>query len=111
MSGTLRSTLDVFDEYVDAEIVRLLLCYTIPDADSWWQFEALRRVHLIPSGDTPVDDPETLNANVFRNLDFVVTEEGENFSTGYDMYLLCRSFLCLRMDVGRNNCYAWRVPS
>ena len=87
MSGTLRSTLDVFDEYEDAEIVRLLLCHTIADADPWWQFEALRRVHLIPSEDSPVDDPETLNANIFRNLDFAVTEEGENFSTGYDMRL------------------------
>jgi hypothetical protein len=82
LSGTLRSTLDVFDEYGDAEIVRSLFCHTIPDADVWWQFEALRRVQLIPSGDMPADTPETVNANVFRNLDFVVTEGGENFSTG-----------------------------
>ena len=109
MSGTLRSTLDVFDEYSDAEIVRLLLWHTIPDADSWWQFEALRRVHLIPSGDTPVDDPETLNANVFLNLDFVVTEEGENFSTGYESSMQ-KSPSAYEWNAGRNNCYVWRVP-
>jgi hypothetical protein len=45
------------------------------------QFEALRRVHLIPSADVE-EDPETVNANVFRNLDSPVSEGGENFSTG-----------------------------
>ena len=45
--------------------------------------EALRRVHLIPAGDAPSEDPETLNANVFRNLDSPVSEGGDNFSTGY----------------------------
>ena len=64
MSGTLRSTLDVFDEYEDADI-----------------YEALRRVHLIPADTSAADDDE-LNANVFRNLDSPVSEGGENFSTG-----------------------------
>ncbi|KIJ61575.1 hypothetical protein HYDPIDRAFT_31181 [Hydnomerulius pinastri MD-312] len=65
LSGTVRSTLDVFDEYQDAEI-----------------FEALRRVHLIPSEDAPEETPDTVNVNVFRNLDSSVSEGGENFSTG-----------------------------
>lgn len=40
-------------------------------------------MHLIPASDAPSEDPETLNANVFRNLDSPVSEGGENFSTGY----------------------------
>jgi len=44
------------------------------------QFEALRRVHLIPSSE---EDPvATVNANVFRDLDSPVSEGGDNFSTG-----------------------------
>ncbi|KAJ7477234.1 multidrug resistance-associated ABC transporter [Mycena galericulata] len=39
LSGSIRSTLDVFGEYSDAEI-----------------FEALRRVHLIPAGDAEVSE-------------------------------------------------------
>ena len=54
----------MFDEYEDADI-----------------YEALRRVHLIPSNAEAADDDE-LNANVFRNLDSPVSEGGENFSTG-----------------------------
>lgn len=46
------------------------------------QYEALRRVHLIPSEDTPEESADTVNANVFRNLDSPVSEGGENFSTG-----------------------------
>ena len=82
LSGTLRSTLDVFDEYEDVEIVclrffsRLMEC-----ADGSLQYEALRRVHLIPSGEVP-EENEGVNANVFRNLDSPVSEGGENFSTG-----------------------------
>lgn len=82
LSGTLRSTLDVFDEYDDAEIVS---CLSLPTLFPPWphtQFEALRRVHLIPSGDTTEEDLETINVNVFRNLDSPVSEGGENFSTG-----------------------------
>jgi len=45
------------------------------------QFEALRRVHLIPSSEE--EDPvATVNANVFRDLDSPVSEGGDNFSTG-----------------------------
>nr|VWP00708.1 DNA primase (EC [Ganoderma boninense] len=56
LSGTLRSTLDVFDEYEDAEI-----------------YEALRRVHLIPTGEVTAEENEGVNVNVFRNLDSPVS--------------------------------------
>jgi hypothetical protein len=44
------------------------------------QYEALRRVHLIPAGDEEQQD--SVNTNVFRDLDSPVSEGGENFSTG-----------------------------
>ncbi len=82
LSGTLRSTLDVFGEYEDADIVRAnLRMITLPPTNAY-KYEALRRVHLISSADTPAEAADTLNANIFRDLDSPVSEGGENFSTG-----------------------------
>jgi hypothetical protein len=56
------------------------------------QYEALRRVHLIPPADAPTEAADAVNANVFRDLDSLVSEGGENFSTG------CASSNCLCFD-------------
>jgi ABC-type multidrug transport system fused ATPase/permease subunit len=82
LSGTLRSTLDVFDEYEDAEIVSVCPLDVIRTSVDILKFEALRRVHLIPSEETPQEAIDTVNANMFRNLDSPVSESGENFSSG-----------------------------
>lgn len=77
-SGTLRSNMDPFDQFDDESI-----------------FAAFRRVHLIPSDDgSPSSsifngDNDEVNANVFKDLDTTVSENGKNFSQGQ------RQLLCL----------------
>ncbi|KAJ7737145.1 multidrug resistance-associated ABC transporter [Mycena maculata] len=78
LSGTLRSTLDVFNEYQGADI-----------------FEALRRVHLIPAEGTAEEELATVNANIFRNLDSPISEGGDNLSTG-EKQLLCMARAILK---------------
>lgn len=72
LSGTLRSTLDIFNDYEDNEI-----------------YDALRRVHLLPPiGETPVEHDEGANKSPFESLDGEVSEGGGNFSQG-QRQLLC----------------------
>jgi hypothetical protein len=61
--------------YVDSSV--LLHVLILP------QYEALRRVHLISSSDElGVNSLDSVNVNIFRNLDSTVSEGGENFSAG-----------------------------
>ncbi|KAF8595167.1 P-loop containing nucleoside triphosphate hydrolase protein [Ceratobasidium sp. AG-I] len=77
LSGTVRSTLDIFGEYEDHEI-----------------FEALRRVHLLPSLDEPLPEANE-NMNMFQDLDSPVSEGGENFSAG-EKQLMCMARAILK---------------
>lgn len=76
LSGTLRSTLDIFSEYDDAAI-----------------FEALRRVHLIKPENTSEVTPDTRNRNLFLSLDTDVSED--SLSQG-EKQLLCLARAILR---------------
>ncbi|WVO13896.1 hypothetical protein L204_101520 [Cryptococcus depauperatus] len=86
LSGTLRSTLDVFDEYDDVEI-----------------FEALRRVHLIKDGDfvTPAEgegnEADSRNKNIFLDLSNNISESGDNLSSG-EKQLVCMARAILKRN-------------
>jgi hypothetical protein len=74
------------------------------------QYEALRRVHLIPPEDTPVSSEDSLNVNVFRDLDSAVSEGGDNFSTGSEVSILlsAQNLISLQRE---SNSYAWHGQS
>ncbi|KAG8779851.1 hypothetical protein FRC12_023787 [Ceratobasidium sp. 428] len=74
LSGSIRSTLDIFSQYEDHEI-----------------FDALRRVHLLPSSEEPLPEIGE-NVNLFRDLDSPVSEGGENFSAG-EKQLMCVDYM------------------
>lgn len=83
-TGTIRSNLDSFNEFTDEGLQ-----------------EALRRVHLVGSGDSLSSDAESSsagseNANVFTSLDTKVSEGGLNLSQGQRqlLYVPC-AFLSL----------------
>ena len=92
------------------------------------QYEALRRVHLIPTGEVTAEENEGVNVNVFRNLDSPVSEGGENFSTGYVSISMSDELVTAMPDAhtdgeparrrmygngmtGRSSCFAWRARS
>ncbi|CAK7894389.1 ATP-dependent bile acid permease [[Candida] anglica] len=71
-TGTIKSNLDPFSQYTDAQI-----------------FEALRRVNLIGADETLESAEAGENQNKFLNLDSPVTEGGGNLSQGQ------RQLMCL----------------
>lgn len=75
-TGDIRSNLDPFDQYTDAQI-----------------FEALRRVNLIAPGETATSDANE-NQNKFLNLDTAISEGGNNLSQGQrQLMCMARSLL------------------
>ncbi|KAF8684812.1 hypothetical protein AX14_004090 [Amanita brunnescens Koide BX004] len=86
-NDTLPSTFDVFERVRRCGNCSLVIV-------AWWQFEALRRVHLLPSGDKPADPPETLNINVSATL--LSNGVRKLFDRGETKQLLCMTRAILK---------------
>ena len=70
----------MFQEYKDAEIVSYMFGVAYDDTYISISISSCPS-HPIPSEDTPAEVSDTVNANVFQDLDTSVSEGGDKFSS------------------------------